>query len=281
LFEMTGGEGEDWDKAQDLGRQIDPQNTLYKSAGPIQAVDIDTGSEPPPDLRGDDDADGDTVRSMAPILTVEPVAAMPGSGYDLDLDIDLDAASTGGSMEATRPLGGAVAPTGAMKRASPPTPLPMSGEWNALSDEPPLEIMHTGMEPLPDLGLLDELPPGTERKAAGPLDFDFGELSLDLDQAPKARAGAAGLSTEGPTLRPDLDRVKAPAAEPTADSGPDSMSFDLEGDDVDPLQRKIELADEFRRIGDVEGARDLLDEVLSKAAGLTRDRAKAMLDELG
>jgi pilus assembly protein FimV len=59
------------------------------------------------------------------------------------------------------------------------------------------------------------------------------------------------------------------------------MSFDLEGDDADPLQRKIELADEFRRIGDVEGARDLLDEVLSKAAGLTRDRAKAMLDELG
>ncbi|WP_422566573.1 FimV/HubP family polar landmark protein [Ideonella sp.] len=43
----------------------------------------------------------------------------------------------------------------------------------------------------------------------------------------------------------------------------------------------MELADEFRRIGDTEGARDLLEEVLSKATGAMRSRAQAMLDELG
>jgi len=59
------------------------------------------------------------------------------------------------------------------------------------------------------------------------------------------------------------------------------MSFELEPEDGDPLQRKIELADEFRRIGDVEGARELLEEVLSKANDSLRTRAQAMLNELG
>jgi len=52
-------------------------------------------------------------------------------------------------------------------------------------------------------------------------------------------------------------------------------------DEDDPLARKIELADEFRRIGDLEGARDLLDEVLGKATGALRSRAEAMLKDLG
>ena len=49
---------------------------------------------------------------------------------------------------------------------------------------------------------------------------------------------------------------------------------------ADPLVRKIELADEFRRIGDIEGARDLLEEVAGKAEGALKLRAQTLLDEL-
>ena len=49
----------------------------------------------------------------------------------------------------------------------------------------------------------------------------------------------------------------------------------------DPLQRKLELAEEFRQIGDLEGARDLLEELLVKASGSLRSQAQAMLDALG
>jgi pilus assembly protein FimV len=94
----------------------------------------------------------------------------------------------------------------------------------------------------------------------------------------------------GPTASPEpLDLPPAPSDEPAAaapaaaaaDDFTDSIAFDLEGDAADPLQRKVELADEFRRIGDVEGARDLLEEVVSKAAEPLRSKAQAMLDELG
>lgn len=52
-------------------------------------------------------------------------------------------------------------------------------------------------------------------------------------------------------------------------------------DDTDPIARKLELAEEFRQIGDMEGARDLLQEVVAKASGSVKSRAQAMLNELG
>ena len=46
------------------------------------------------------------------------------------------------------------------------------------------------------------------------------------------------------------------------------------------LARKLELAEEFRQIGDLEGARDLLEEVVAKSEGTLRSKAQAMLDNL-
>jgi pilus assembly protein FimV len=66
------------------------------------------------------------------------------------------------------------------------------------------------------------------------------------------------------------------ATPPTAEN--DGIDFDLE--DGDPLARKLELAEEFRQIGDVEGARDLLEEVIAKADGMLKSKAQVMLDGL-
>jgi pilus assembly protein FimV len=51
-------------------------------------------------------------------------------------------------------------------------------------------------------------------------------------------------------------------------------------DSGDPLARKLELAEEFRQIGDLEGARDLLEEVVGKADGALRSKAQTMLNSL-
>ena len=74
----------------------------------------------------------------------------------------------------------------------------------------------------------------------------------------------------------------APAA-PAAVSGFGDIGLPSLGDegDDDPLSRKLELADEFRQIGDTDGARDLLHEVVAKASGAVKSRAQSMLAELG
>ena len=87
-----------------------------------------------------------------------------------------------------------------------------------------------------------------------PLAFDLSGISLDLD-------------------KPDFsETTKADAIE---------MPFLDSGEHADPLARKLELAEEFQRIGDKDGARDLLREVLATASGSTKTKAQNMLDDLG
>ena len=92
-----------------------------------------------------------------------------------------------------------------------------------------------------------------------PLAFDMAGFSLDLDTP----APAAKRSSEHA-----LQGVELP-----------SLDLDTDGDG-DPMQRKLELAEEFRQIGDKDGARDLLREVLANASGVTKSKAQTMLDDL-
>jgi pilus assembly protein FimV len=92
------------------------------------------------------------------------------------------------------------------------------------------------------------------------LDFDLGTLSLD-EPAP-GRAQETSVDFDDFALEPD------------------NRNGGIGLGDADPLARKLELAEEFRQIGDLEGARDLLEEVLAKAAGPLKGKAQSMLDQL-
>ena len=94
-----------------------------------------------------------------------------------------------------------------------------------------------------------------------PLAFDMSGFSLDLDKPASAAVA---------------EQVAAPAA-----LGDIDLPFSEGDDGQDPMVRKLELAEEFRQIGDKDGARDLLREVLAKASGATRSKARGMLDDLG
>ena len=100
-------------------------------------------------------------------------------------------------------------------------------------------------------------------KDMGALDFDLGDMPTE-------------------TIRPTAP-PPAPM-EPSLDFG----DFKIAGEDApalpadgDPLARKLELAEEFRQIGDLEGARDLLEEVVAKADGALKSKAQGMLQGLG
>jgi pilus assembly protein FimV len=94
------------------------------------------------------------------------------------------------------------------------------------------------------------------------MEFDLGSLSLDLDTPPSHTAHAV---EPAPALA-DLDLPEVETAEGE--------------DNADPLVRKLELAEEFRQIGDMEGARDLIEEVIAKASGSLKAKAQGMLETL-
>jgi pilus assembly protein FimV len=248
LFSLTRGEGDEWTKAQELGRTIDPDNPLYQPGGKPDTAPSDATlpMEPlgPP-----------TVPHTAPAqpLAFEPAPDATLDSIDLDLDIGGDEPLRPG--ESTQPL----AP-----RADLAEPYDRDGPTLSMEPEPktaPVQRPYLGdVPPTVSLGK-----PPTPVEPPGGLDFDLGAMPEELPAvgAPApADAGASALLDFG-------DFGIEPPAAPADASG------------NGPLARKLELAEEFRQIGDHEGARDLLEEVVSKAEGALKSKAQGMLEKLG
>jgi pilus assembly protein FimV len=209
MHEATGGEGEDWVKARDMGLHIDPENALYQDPSAVVAEESEATSE-----------SAELPASLYDIDSTEAPVSEPG------LDLDL-----GGTQ--SEPISTDASPT-----------MDPGGQDISL-DIPELALETIGVPSL-------EMP--SDDKAPEVPSFDLSGISLDLD-AP------AAADDEADTLSPE-------AADLAEDDG------------SNPLQRKLDLAEEFRHIGDLEGARDLLNEVIANSEGSLKAKAQNMLDNL-
>ena len=103
----------------------------------------------------------------------------------------------------------------------------------------------------------------TEEAAGSP--FDFGEEPAPAPSAAKADANTLDFDLAGLSLE-----LEEPArATPAGAAGHEALAT------------KLSLAEEFQAIGDADGARSLIQEVLAEAQGDLRRRAERMLAELG
>ncbi len=244
LFALTHGDGEDWAKAQEMGRQIDPENPLYQPGGapltpegapavvePLSASTMPQSVLPTPS-RFD----------AAEVPQHEPEPVVDSSSVDLDLDLDIDE----------------LAPAPEPMAQPAPAPAPVHAAYD---DAPSLETLDLDA-PLDVPPLNAPSPAPTPAPApVSSMDFDLSEISLDLDQPASVPAAAPSMAT--------------------ADVDLGGIDLTPDDDGADPLARKLELAEEFRQIGDMEGARDLLQEVVAKADGALRSKAQGMLASLG
>ena len=136
-----------------------------------------------------------------------------------------------------------------------------------------------------------------QASAAVDLDLDL-DFSLD-DESPHAEGEtSASVATTAPAALTESPYL--PATEAKAMPAPDfgmlefdlgSLSLDL-GDEVesdsssepakvqDPLATKLELSEEFIAIGDMDGARTLIEEVIAEASGDMQLKAKRALSDL-
>ena len=136
----------------------------------------------------------------------------------------------------------------------PLQPEPPSAEDAALTAS--LDFPTEGLQLLDSAALpLETAAAPAQSPAAEPsLEFDLGDLSLDLASTP-APLGST------------------PAAAETTEAAP--------LDESDPLSTKLALAEEFHAIGDSDGARTLIEEVIAEASGPVKARAQRLLADLG
>jgi pilus assembly protein FimV len=129
----------------------------------------------------------------------------------------------------------------------------------------------------------DDLASGFGELDIGELDIAGASAAEALPSAADPLPGMVGIepaeadSIAAPEpVAADLADLFAPAA---ADAEEEAADFDLlEG--TDEVETRIELAKAFIDMGDIDGARDILDEVVAEGSQAQRETATALLDTL-
>jgi pilus assembly protein FimV len=286
LYAVSKGQGETWQKAVALGRQLDPNNPLFAgegsgSPGPGVAAAAAAGGAAAAAASAMHfvDSEDRLKRPPEPAAADKPpvpvgVAEIRGNdGLDFRLSDDISIAPTSSRRTVQQPE--AVA-TAAVGHAEPST----SEVHFAGVGEP----LHSAQEPKPSSAL------GERVEAARAADPGF-DLDFHLDDSEKPtplRASAADdvlpRAEPAPELaRPqaaidldkldlNFDRDRAPFEDPTPSV--------LDGQWHDAAT-KLDLAKAYQEMGDVEGAREILQEVLHEGDEGQRAEAGTLLEKLG
>ncbi|MDQ0609970.1 pilus assembly protein FimV [Variovorax sp. W1I1] len=261
VHKLTGGSGSDWNRVVDMGKDLDPGNPLYESGAPRSASQAETAAfagalasaaKPPV-------AAVPTPVAPPPIASAPPPAFVP-SVAPLDFDLDL-----------SQPMPLAPAPSHAPVGAS----LPKSAYAPAPTTARPAAPLSNGhVTPPVDLENDFDTAPGALAPNTRPLNLN------DADNTRPATLGNA-LPADSGFIEFDMSALAGLPARSNGASEPAraASSFDDEGEDS-PHAVKLSLARELQAIGDVEGARSLVEEVEAESAGDLKSQAKQLLAEL-
>ena len=265
-YGITQGQGPDWLAITTLGSELEPGNQLYQPGGTPVAR-----TAPGP---GRHTFGADTEPQTAQLLDRKGATS---ASVPLDLDLDLDDAPVRAATTAPSPLSPAPTPA--------PTPSAKPAVAVAAGVAAAAVAVTTPRISVPP-------PPASDSELHAPLDFD-----LDLDFSPPSELGAAKPPASTGLSRPAALHTAAPAAgagtgmidfdmnalstDPDSRSGGELRTEQPEDADEDPVGTKLALAQEFHAIGDSEGARALVKEVIAESSGALRVRAERFLAELG
>jgi pilus assembly protein FimV len=304
-FKVVGGQSPEWARICEQGQGIDPANPLYQPGG---APSMSTQPIPQAVAAAATVAMASTATQK---IDVKPDEAPATGSVDLDLDLDfsLDEVSSPSTIIEAQPT--RIEPTIAMTAAPPSQPASLDVDFGlatAALDKPAAAAAPAvPKDPAPELSLPD-LSMADQTLALGPNDSDQfrqqAEVSFgSTDPAPlSAPAPVDGPSPEvsfGATVPNTLTATQAPFNPPESrDSG--MLEFDLgtlsleldspasaapaaapAGEPEDPLATKLALAEEFVSIGDDDGARALIEEVIAEASGDLKAKAQRALSALG
>ncbi len=284
LQSATGGEGADWEKAVALGQTLDPDNALYSAGSPA-------GHDQTVILSADDVA-----MATAPDLVLDDTPAdtpAAGAAPDIDFDLDLGAPATdaapGPAVEqpATSNIDfdldlGAPATDSAPALAADEQPA------SGIDFDLDLGSDQTAVQP----EVLPEMPAAADAGDALSIDFELpgmtmtdAPVAVPVIEAPAAEDGL--LSIDFDLGLPETSAVEEQQA-PALDLSGISLDLDSPGgsDGSQSAQwqevaTKLDLAKAYQDMGDKDGARELLNEVVTEGDATQQDQARTMLDALG
>ncbi|HVF64921.1 MAG TPA: FimV/HubP family polar landmark protein [Casimicrobiaceae bacterium] len=284
LYAVSQGQGEVWQKAVALGRQLDPNNPMFAEGGAMPPVHVAAATG------GAAAAAGAT--SFAPDITPVKVPGKPDV-LDFQLDEEISIAPTSGTNSVS-PIAFEQGPT-TIQRAGEHLDFTsdkarVGSAASAASAAALAGSMTTARAATPP-SPMEQKVEAVRREVADKLDFDF-RLDDDEKPEPMARREPAvpvghGVAESGPLGGSSLTRPVAAIELDKLDLGfdPERATFEdptpsvLDGQWHDAAT-KLDLAKAYQEMGDMEGAREILQEVLHEGDDQQKSEANALLAKL-
>ncbi len=310
IYAQTGGVGPDWEMAALLVHKMDPENPLYgrSPAAPPSEVEAGTTEDGPlllPETAVAPEQATDTqVLAQPGMVLPEPEEEPAALDFDLGLPAAVEAAPKAPADE-----------SGILDFELSPALIEPAGEYAGVetlvipgreseSEAAPQEAaqipLGPSLGPDEDAGQLDiDLSaPGDEApsEAAGPAMIELErsavasakplDLQFDLDDAEPAEEPAPEVSPPPPSvdfskISLELDELAPPAEAAAVPTPPQAPSPQMTPTVAEEVATKLELAHAYEEMGDKEGARELLQEVISEGNAEQQAAAAAMLAQLG
>lgn len=300
LYAATAGQGPVWEKAAELGRSLDPNNPLYTGGAAAggasaQGVAAVVGA------------------AAAGIAATAAAEAKPAPELDFNLDLDsqgglpLDQATVPGDMAAEMPLefnlDTAAETVAEIAEVSADnaldldlgTIIPQAVEKQETSPAADVGALEFSLD-LPDLGelgmnepLLEEVAEAAPQAASATEADTLGGLDFDFDLEAPATQAQAPAAVEPEALMPDLDLSGLDLEMGGEIGGQAAAGIALEdattlagtpGESWEEASTKLDLARAYVEMGDKEGAREILEEVIQEGGPDQQADAKKLLATL-
>jgi pilus assembly protein FimV len=276
LYSVSNGQGEVWKKAVGLGRQLDPNNPMFgdgsgaaAAAAAAAAAGASAAAKAAPEERKE--------ATRAPTAAPAAQASDEEAGLDFRFDEDV-------SVRSPKPLS-ALDKINAAEReieeSAKRAPATARASESASGATHAAAAVAATAAAVAAKGF-----GGTEATAKASDDFEF---TLEDGEKPAPMGKASGEArAEGDTVSPALARPQA-----AIDLDKLDLSFDPQHttfEDPTPsvvdgqwhdAATKLDLAKAYQEMGDVEGAREILQEVLHEGDDNQKAEAQALLAKLG
>jgi pilus assembly protein FimV len=241
LYSVTQGRGEVWQKAVALGRQLDPGNPMFAEGGAGPAAAVAAAGAAAAVIASAGGPATRTTPEVPPVAPAPSAAEAAELGEESLLDFRLDDEI---SMAPT-PTPESKAPPEAPAAESPPAAIPGAVEKAKAAG---LDIAGVASTARPDLdfGHVDSAKPAPLATPQAAIDLDALDLSFGREHVP--------VEDQTPSV---LDGQWHDAA------------------------TKLDLAKAYQEMGDVEGAREILQEVLHEGDDQQKAEAQSLIAKLG
>lgn len=292
-------------QAEALSEPIDLK-TLDFDLGPVDAV------EAPPSPVAETSSPAETAAASVDVAPLDfdlpaaapeaPAEAAP-TALDFSLpDLDLKAEASAPESAAESAAESALEPTAPAAPVEEDPGLDFSLNFDALAPAAPAEVAPAAPAPADEpvafnFDLSEAEPPSDAIPAPAVAPFDMSSITLELDEDKPAAtievvpspevdplaaeeaepivADLPDLGVVAPTAAEELPEIEfAPAAAP-------AVPEELAEPENEEAATKLDLAKAYEEMGDLEGARELLGEVLEEGNAGQRTKARALLDKIG